>query len=122
MAEECNCVTECICDRKCPVCGGAKKEPSILNASFWDLWVQKILRNVASMKFQWLLLLYIPTIYGMLFKTIPNTTPPEPYISATVGLGFLGGGFITLATSRIIAKTKLKENGNGKHVELDTDK
>lgn len=109
MADKCDCITECICDKKCPVCGGARKEPSILNASFWDIWVQKILRNVASMKFQWLLLLYVPTIIGM-FKTVPGITPPAPYISATVGLGFLGGGFVTLATSRIIAKTKLKED------------
>ena len=120
MADDCNCITECICDRKCPVCGGARKEPSILNASFWDLWVQKIFRNLASMKFQWLLILYIPTIYGM-FHMIPNVTPPTPYISAALGMGFLGGGFITLATSRIIAQTKLKENGNGKAV-LDTEK
>ena len=120
MAEDCDCIKECICDMKCPVCGGARKEPSILNASFWDIWIQKILRNVASMKFQWLLLLYIPTIIGM-FMMVPESKPPVPYISATIGLGFLGGGFITLATSRIIAKTRLKENGNAPK-ELDTDK
>jgi hypothetical protein len=120
MAEDCQCLKECVCDKTCPVCGGVKKEPSVLNPTFWDIWLQKLLRNIASMKFQWLLLLYIPTIIGM-FRLVPGVTPPTPYISATVGLGFLGGGFITLATSRIIAKTKLKENGNTP-AELDTDK
>lgn len=119
MAEQCECITECICDKKCPVCGGVRKEPSILNSTFWDLWTQKIFRNIASMKFQWLLLLYIPIIWGM-FHTIPDVTPPSPWIPAVTGCGFLGGGFITLALGRIYAKTKLKENGdNG---ELDTDK
>jgi len=91
---------------------------SIFKSNFWDLWIQKLLRNVASMKFQWLLLLYIPTIWGM-FNIQPGTTPPTPWISATVGLGFLGGGFITLATSRIIARTKLTNGTNG---DMDTDK
>jgi hypothetical protein len=43
--------------------------------------------------------------------------PMVPWISAELGLGFLGGGFITLATSRIIARTKLTEDG-----KFDTDK
>ena len=89
--------------------------------SFWDLWVQKILRNIASVKYQWLLFLYIPVIWGM-FNTkppIPPATVGEPWISASLGLGFLGGGFITLATTRMVARTKLTEdNGN----DLDTDK
>lgn len=84
--------------------------------SFWDLWLQKIFRNLASVKYQWLLLLYVPVIWGMFHI---NEATKLPWISATVGLGFLGGGFVTLATSRIISKTKLTENGNG---ELDTDK
>lgn len=116
MDEDCQCLKECVCDKKCLVCGGVKKEPSVSNSSFWDLWAQKMLRNVASMKFQWLLFLYIPTIIGM-FKLVEGVTPPTPYISATVGLGFLGGGFITLATSRIIARTALKEDNTG----LDTE-
>ena len=91
---------------------------SIFKNNFWDLWVQKLLRNLASMKFQWLLLLYLPIIWGM-FHIQPGTTPPTPWISATAGLGFLSGGFVTLATSRIIARTKLTESTNG---ELDTDK
>lgn len=95
-----------------------EKELTICNGTFWDMWVQKLLRNLASMKFQWLLLLYIPTIWGM-FNTIPGKTPTEPWISATVGLGFLGGGFVTLALGRIVARTKLTEPKNG---ELDTDK
>jgi len=111
---------ECICGKICPICGGIKQEKvTICNKTFWDLWVQKIFRNLASMKFQWLLLLYVPVIWGM-FHIIPNTTPPAPWIPAATGLGFLGGGFVTLALGRIYAKTKLKENGNS--VELDTDR
>ncbi len=91
---------------------------SIFKSNFWDVWIQKLLRNVASVKFQWLLFLYIPTIWGM-FHMQPEITPPTPWISASLGLTFLGGGFITLATSRIIARTKLTEDTNG---ELDTDK
>ena len=49
------------------------------------------------MKYQWLLLLYIPTVYGMFISLI----------SPALGLGFLGGGFITAMGLRIIAETKL---------------
>ncbi len=90
---------------------------TITDRSFWDLWAMKLLRNVASVKYQWLFFLYVPVIWGM-FHMKPGTT--EPWISATIGLGFLGGGFLTLATSRIIARTKLTENGNGN--DVDTDK
>jgi hypothetical protein len=85
--------------------------------SFWDLWLQKIFRNLASVKYQWLTLLYVPTIWGM-FHISPGGT--EPWISATAGLTFLGGGFVTLATSRMIARTKLTESPDDK--DLDTDK
>ena len=90
---------------------------SVFNRTFWDAWLQKIFRNLASVKYQWLLLLYIPIIYGMF--TI-NAKTGDPWISAALGLGFLGGGFITLATSRILARTKLTENQN--NGDIDTDK
>lgn len=86
--------------------------------NFWDIWLQKIFRNFASMKFQWLLFLYIPVIYGMFNAPIESATEFVPYISASLGLTFLGGGFITLATSRIIARTKLTESNDS----LDCDK
>lgn len=105
---------ECICNKICPTCGGLIKKLSICNLTFWDMWIQKLFRNVASMKFQWLLLLYIPVIWGMF-----HLNGAEPWISATIGLSFLGGGFVTLATSRIIARTKLANGTNG---DLDTDK
>jgi hypothetical protein len=91
---------------------------TITDGTFWDLWIQKIFRNLASMKFQMLLLLYIPVVIGMFSGTWINGVWVSK-ISTTVGLGFLGGGYITLALGRIYAKTKLTENGNG---ELDTDK
>jgi len=89
---------------------------SIFNKSFWDLWFQKLFRNVASVKYQWLLFLYIPTIWGMYNI---NEKTGQPWVSATVGLSFLGGGFITLATSRLLANTKLTEKDEG---GFNTDK
>ena len=83
---------------------------SFFNKTFWDLWLQKMFRNLASVKYQWMLLIYLPVIWGM-FNLVPGTI--EPWISDVVGLSFLGGGFITLATCRIIAKTKLTEDGDG---------
>jgi hypothetical protein len=112
-------IKECECGKKCNECGG--KSPlklSITRGDFWDLWGQKMFRNVASMKFQWMVILCAIVVWGMFFKTLPGDVT-KPLISAELGLGFLGGGFITLATSRIIARTKLTEPSNG---DLDTDK
>lgn len=109
---------ECICHKTCPTCGCIKKQLSIFGITFFDLWLQKIFRNVASMKFQWLMLLYVPIIWGM-FNLIPGIETPTPWVSAEVGLGFIGGGFVVLATSRIVARTKLTNGTNG---DLDTDK
>ena len=98
---------------------------TITNISFWDLWIQKIFRNLASVKYQWLLFLYIPVIYGMFHMTpAVGSAASEPWISATLGLSFLGGGFITLATSRMITRTKLTEDNNKKNNgnHLDTDR
>ncbi len=91
---------------------------SVFDRTFWDEWLQKIFRNLASVKYQWLLFLYVPTIWGM-FNINPNTK--EPWVSATIGLGFLGGGFITLATSRLIVKTSLKEDDE-EDKGINTDK
>lgn len=97
-------------------CGKCNKNISVFDKSFWDAWLMKLLRNIASVKYQWMLFLYIPTIWGM-FNINPGTS--APWISATQGLCFLGGGFITLATSRIVARTKLTEDRND---VIDTDK
>lgn len=88
---------------------------TIFNRTFWDAWIQKCLRNVASVKYQWLLFIYAPIVYGMFNEGLKQG---EPWISATLGLSFLSGGFITLATTRIIAKTSLTEDSDG----MDTDK
>lgn len=88
---------------------------SAFNRSFWDLWIQKIFRNIASVKYQWLLLLYIPVVWGM-FNI--NAQTEAPWISAAAGLSFLGGGFVTLALGRIIARTRLTEDPEG----MDTDR
>lgn len=95
-----------------------KHKISFFKANFWDLWFQKLFRNIASVKYQWLVLLYIPVIYGM-FTFKPDVTPPETWISPTLGLSFLGGGFITLALGRIVANSRLCEKSED---DLDTDR
>lgn len=84
---------------------------SVRNWTFWDLWLQKILRNLASMKFQMLLLLYVPVIYGI-FSGHWDSHMWYSKIDPKIGLGFLGGGYVTLALGRVYAQTKLIENGN----------
>ena len=90
------------------------EKPSIFGRLFWDLWVMKLLRNVASVKYQFLVAFFVVVSYGM-FHVCEVTK--VPWISATLGLSFLSGGFVALATARIVTKTKLTEND-----ELDTDK
>lgn len=82
---------------------------SIVGKTFWDLWLMKLLRNVASIKYQFLTAFFVLIAYGM-FNI--NEVTKLPWISATAGLASLSGGFITLATARVIARTKLKEDGN----------
>jgi len=77
---------------------------SFFDGSFIDLWLQKIFRNVASIKYQFMVAFYILVTYGMFVR---RTAEGEPFISAVLGLSFLGGGFITLATSRLIVRTSL---------------
>lgn len=86
---------------------------SIFKIKFWDLWLMKHLRNVASIKYQFMVAFFVLIIYGM-FNVGPSN---GPWIPAVAGLSFLGGGFIALTTARVIARTKLTENE-----ELDTDK
>jgi hypothetical protein len=95
-----------------------KPKISFFKANFWDLWLQKIFRNIASVKYQWLIILYVPVIYGM-FTYKPDIMPQEPWISAALGLSFLGGGFVTLALGRIVANSRLCEKPEG---DLDTDR
>ena len=79
----------------------------------------KVFRNFASVKYQILILLYVPTIYGI-FDGKWIETEWVSKISPKVGLGFLGAGYVTIALGRIYARTKLTENPTDK--ELDTDK
>lgn len=89
---------------------------SIYDKSFWDLWVQKVFRNVASVKYQFMVFYFWLVAYGMFIEKNADGTA---FIGSAAGLAFLGGGFITLVTSRMIMNTSLFEKKNG---ELDTDK
>lgn len=93
------------------------KKISIFDRTFWDLWFQKMFRNFASVKYQFMLLFYVLIAIGMFTKGSGD----QVYISAPLGLGFLSGGFITLATTRIIMRTKLTEDKDATEV-LDTDR
>lgn len=88
-------------------CGQCEYETiSVFNKSFWDLWAQKMLRNVASIKYQFMIAFFWVIVYGMYYKKGPD----GDYLIGTVeGLGFLGGGFISLATARLAARTSLFE-------------
>lgn len=72
----------------------------------------KLLRNAASIKYQFMVAFFVLIAYGM-FNVGPSGMP---WISDGKGLGFLGGSFLALATTRIISKTKLTEND-----DMDTD-
>ena len=85
---------------------------SVFGKDFWDLWLMKHLRNIASIKYQFLIAFFVLIAYGM-FNVGPSGMP---WISDGKGLGFLGGGFLALATTRINSKTKLTENN-----DMDTD-
>lgn len=94
-------------------CGQCEYETiSVFNKSFWDLWAQKMLRNVASIKYQFMVAFFWVIVYGMYYKT---GSDGEYLIGTVEGLGFLGGGFISLATARLAARTSLfepkKKNG-----------
>lgn len=90
---------------------------SIFDRSFWDLWIQKIFRNMASIKYQFLIAFFLLIVYGMFFKKNADGTS---FIGVTEGLAFLSGGFITLVTSRLLVRTSLFEPKQGN--ELDTDR
>lgn len=89
---------------------------SMWDRSFWDLWMQKILRNFASVKYQFMVAFFIVVIYGMFGA---EAADGKPALSMVEGLAFMGGGFITLVTSRIAMRSSLfppKDDG------MDTDR
>lgn len=80
---------------------------SVFKVRFWDLWLQKIFRNLASVKYQLLISFYWLVVYGMFFA---RDLHGNPIISSTAGLTFLGGGFVSIATARLIVKSSLFEH------------
>ena len=95
---------------------------SAFDRNFWDLWLQKLLRNVASVKYQWLFFLYILVVYGIFDGVWVGEGESLRWvskISPIVGLSFLGGGFVTLAGTRLIAKTSLTDCDSD---DMNTDK
>lgn len=93
------------------------KRVSICDRSFWDLWAQKVFRNVASVKYQFMVAFFWLIVYGMFVAKGPDGTA---FIGPELGLTFLGGGFITLVTSRMAIRTALFQPRVPS--DLDTDK
>ncbi len=89
---------------------------TIFDRSFWDLWIQKLLRNTASIKYQFMVAFFWLVTYGMF---IAENADGTSFISATAGLAFLSGGFITLVTSRLVVRTSLFTPPEG---NVDTDR
>ena len=77
---------------------------SLFNRSFWDLWGQKLFRNFASVKYQFMVAFFTVIIYGMFGA---DNTDGTALLSMTDGLLFLGGGFISLMTGRIAMRSSL---------------
>ena len=88
---------------------------SVRDWSFWDLWIQKIFRNFASIKYQFMIAFYTVVVYGMFWA---KAADGGPFITAVQGLAFLSGGFITLVGTRLVARTSLFESKE----DLDTDR
>ncbi len=88
----------------------------MFDRSFWDLWGQKMFRNFASVKYQFMIAYFIIVTYGMFGG---EATDGTALLGMKEGLAFLGGGFITLVTSRIAMRSSLfppADNG------MDTDR
>ena len=96
--------------------GTSYENITIYDRSFWDLWAQKLLRNTASIKYQFMVAFFWLVTYGMFFV---KNADGAPFISATAGLAFLSGGFITLVTSRLVVRTSLFAPHEG---NVDTDR
>lgn len=80
-----------------------KEKLSIFGLRYWDLWLQKFFNNISSMKFIILAGSTIPVFYGMFTGHWTIVNGVQTFVSiipATLGMGYLGLGFVTLATSR----------------------
>lgn len=94
----------------------AYKTISIFDKSFWDLWIQKVLRNLSSMKCQLIWGIFWFIYYGMYHC---KDRMGDFVISPTIGLSFLSGGFIAILGAKLVVKTSLFESSTD---PLDSDR
>lgn len=92
---------------------------SVFKIRFWDLWLQKLLRNLASVKVQLMISFYWFVVYGMFFAKDQHG---DPIIGAIAGLSFLGGGFVSIATARLMVKSSLFEHEDEMTRIMNTDR
>ena len=79
---------------------------SIFAARFWDLWLMKIFRIVASMKFISMVLVYAPIVI-LMFSGSWVEGVWVAKVSTTVGVSAITGGLVTLILGRVYADTRL---------------
>lgn len=81
------------------VCGGR----------FWDLWLMKILRNISSMKFISMVLVYSPIVI-LMFSGSWVEGAWVSKVSTNVGVPAITGGLVTLILGRVYADTRLRHD------------
>ena len=85
---------------------------SIFGKRFWDLWLMKIFRIAASMKFISMAMVYTPIVL-LMFSGSWDEGVWIAKLSPEIGVAAITGGLVTLILGRVYADTRLKQNGNG---------
>ena len=85
---------------------------SIFGIKFWDLWLMKLMRIVASMKFISMTMVYTPIVL-LMFSGSWQDGVWVSKLSSEIGVAAITGGLVTLILGRVYADTRLKQNGNG---------
>jgi len=82
---------------------------TLFGLRFWDLWVMKLMRNMSSMKFLSMMLVYTPIVILMFSGSwVDNVWMSK--VSTTVGVSAITGGLVTLILGRVYADTRLKQD------------
>jgi len=89
--------------------------------TFINLWVRKLLRNISSMKYQILIAIYIAMVIGMFSGHWTENGKWEAKIPPAYACTLLGGGFVTLAGTRLYARTKLTEDEDEKDYKVNDE-
>ena len=86
-----------------------ESELTIFGIRFWDLWIMKLARNIASMKFISMMTVYIPIVLLMFSGSWIDGVWVSK-VSTYVGVPAITGGLVTLILGRVYADTRLKQH------------